>query len=393
MNDCSELAMDGGAPAFPEGPPPWPPADEDVRLALEAAYADGSWGRYDGPHLPRLCEQLRSMHGVEHVLPCSSGTIAVELALRGLKVGPGDEVLLAGYDFAGNFRAVEAVGARPVLVDLAERSWTIDVESLRPALGPHLKALIVSHLHGTLADMPTIVEMARAAGLMVVEDACQTPGAIVCGRIAGMWGDVGIHSFGGSKLLTAGRGGAIITPHADVAQRIRVFSQRGNEAFPLSELQAAVLIPQLAKLAARNQQRAIAVERLVSHLAETPELVALGGSNVDSSPAYYKLGLLYRPACETADAELAARLRQRFIAAAQAEGVAIDEGFRGFFRRSAGRCRSVGELPRARRAAQGTLLVHHPVLLSGPETIDRLAGALHKVATALRNHDAPPSQT
>src|SRR5688572_14356506 len=87
---------------------PWPVRDEAVRDALVRAWADGSWGRYHGPHCEQLRGELSALHHVEHVTLCSSGTVAVELALRGLKVGADDEVILAGYDFPGNFRAIEA---------------------------------------------------------------------------------------------------------------------------------------------------------------------------------------------------------------------------------------------------------------------------------------------
>lgn len=374
-------------PEFPHGPPAWPLPDEEVQAALQAAYADGSWGKYDGPHGVRLADRLRQMHGVEHAILCSSGTIAVELALRGLRIGPGDEVILAAYDFAGNFRAVEAVGARPVLLDLAADSWTLDSNLLPQAIGPRCRAIIVSHLHGTLAEMPRIVEQARSAGLSVIEDACQTPGAVVAGRIAGSWGDVGIHSFGGSKLLTAGRGGALVTAHADVAQRIRIYSQRGNEAFPLSELQAAVLIPQLDKLPQRNERRSAAAARLREGLANTPDIICPAQRQHDSCAAYYKLGMLFRPASDLEERERAAQRRQ-LIAAAQAEGVAIDEGFRGFALRSASRCRVVGPLEHARRAAQGTLLLHHPVLLESDAVIDRVAAAIRKMVGRLRDAEA-----
>ena len=106
---------------------------------------------------------LAQMHGVQHAWLCSSGTIAVELALRGLKVGPGDEVILAAYDFPGNFRAIEAIGARPVLVDLAPGTWTIDVEQVAAAISPRTKAIIVSHLHGSLADMRRLRRIRRRA--------------------------------------------------------------------------------------------------------------------------------------------------------------------------------------------------------------------------------------
>src|SRR5262245_4266095 len=140
MPEDSRLAIDGGEAVLPQGPPAWPCPDKDVRAALEGAYADGSWGRYHGPHGERLQALLCDLCGICHAWLCSSGTIAVELALRGLKVAPGDEVILAAYDFPGNFRAIEAIGARPVLVDLAPETWTLDVEEVRAALSPQTKA-------------------------------------------------------------------------------------------------------------------------------------------------------------------------------------------------------------------------------------------------------------
>src|SRR6185436_10921464 len=241
----------------------WPIPDPDVLAALAAAYQDGSWGRYDGPHCQKLEQALRELNQVEHAFLCSSGTIAVELVLRGLKIGPGDEVILAGYDFPGNFRAVEAVGARPVLVDVTANSWALDISQISLAISPQTKAVIASHLHGTLVDMPGLMNVAQQHNLAVVEDACQVTGAVVQGKPAGSWGDVGVHSFGGSKLLTAGRGGAIVTRREDVLQRIKIFSERGNQAFPRSELQAAVLVPQMPKLAERNKVRWENVQRLV----------------------------------------------------------------------------------------------------------------------------------
>src|SRR5262249_4920495 len=154
------------------------------------------------------------------------------------------------YDFPGNFRAIEAIGARPVLVDLAAGAWTLDVEQVLAAISSQTKAIIVSHLHGSLADMRRLREIADERGLAVVEDACQVPGARVEGKAAGSWGDCGVFSFGGSKLLTAGRGGAVVTNRDEVVQRIKIYCERGNDAFPMSELQAAVLEPQIPLLAA-----------------------------------------------------------------------------------------------------------------------------------------------
>lgn len=386
------LAIDGGKPTLPEGSPGWPSADGEVREALLAALSDGSWGRYRGPHIDRLATALGEFHQSEFVLPCCSGTFAVELALRCLGIGAGYEVLLAGYDYPGNFRAIEAVGARPVLVDVATDNWNVDARALRRALSASnlqpttragatkaqqapapMRAIIVSHLHGGLVPMRGLMQLAEEYKLLVVEDICQCPGATVDGRLAGTWGDCAVISFGGSKLLTAGRGGAVLTRHADAYQRGKIFCEQGNHAFPLSELQAAVLLPQLARLAERNAARLAAVERLTRRVSGMPGLVPLVNA-APGSPVYYKVGWKYNAQA------MGGRSRADFIAAAQAEGVAIDAGFRGFALRGPRRCRIAGDLAECRRAAEACLVLHHPVLLEPPETIERVADALAKVA-------------
>jgi dTDP-4-amino-4,6-dideoxygalactose transaminase len=321
------------------------------------------------------------MHGVPHVWLCSSGTIAVELALRGLKVSSGDEVILAAYDFPGNFRAIEAIGARPVLVDLAPETWSLAVSEAERALTPQTKAVIVSHLHGSLTDMRRLRELADRRGVAIVEDTCQAPGAVIAGRPAGSWGDCGILSFGGSKLLTAGRGGAIFSAREDVVQRIKIFAQRGNDAFPLSELQAAVLIPQIPQLAAANRRRLEAVSMLLAACGDLPQMTPLKlPLDPPDLPAFYKLGWLIAGNDDDCSSPQFEQVRQWLITALQAEGVAIDEGFRGFARRTSQRCRAVGDLNHSRRAAAATVILHHPVLLEPPEVITRVAQAIQKVA-------------
>lgn len=374
---AEELALRGGPPTFPEGPPRWPRTDARIQQALLAAWQDGSWGTYHGPHLPRLVDRLTEQFGVAHALPCSSGTFAVELALRGLGIGPGDEVILAGYDFGGNFRSVEAVGARPVLADIQADGWSLDPASVEQAAGPAVRAIIVSHLHGALAPLAELTELAHRHQWKVVEDICQTPGASVDGRRAGQWGDVAVMSFGGSKLLTAGRGGAILTPAAEVHQRAKIYCERGNHAFPLAELQAAVLLPQLETLAAENEQRSANVARLLAGLAPAKGLRANALPTGADQAAYFKLGWRYQPS------EVGNQSRAAFLAAAQAEGIAIDAGFRGFVRRPASRCRQAGPLEHAQQAVEQTVVLHHPVLLESAATIDRLATGLTKVLSQL----------
>lgn len=369
------LAIEGGPPAAPQGPPSWPLVDDDVQASLQTVYASGDWGRYHGAFTSQLIERLAALHAVPHVLLCSSGTLAVELALRGLKIGEGDEVILAAYDFSGNFRAVESVGARPVLVDISAENWCLTASAVEAALSDRTRAVIVSHLHGGLAPMPALRALADARGLALVEDACQAPGAVVYGRLAGTWGEVGVLSFGGSKLLTAGRGGALLIQQPEVLQCVKIYCERGNHAFPLSELQAAVLPPQLEKLSQRNRERCENALWLIEQCRRFAFLQPLHNPPGAGEPSFYKLAWRYDGTA------LGGRPRDAFLAAVQAEGVAMDVGFQGFVKRPASRCRKVGDLANAAQAAASTVLLHHPILLRPRYELEQVVSALEKIAT------------
>ena len=110
-------ALLGGSPVRPEGPPVWPRRTVETDRVLESLRDSGDWGRYHGPHSARLVAALMHLLQHEHVQLCASGTVAIELALRGCQVGPGDEVILSAYDFKANFTNVVLLGAVPVLVD------------------------------------------------------------------------------------------------------------------------------------------------------------------------------------------------------------------------------------------------------------------------------------
>lgn len=368
-------AILGGIPLRPEGPPAWPPAWEEVMLAVAQSLADNSWGLYHGPNTRLLTERLAAYHEVEFVELCCSGTFAIELALRALQIGAGDEVLLAGYDFIGNFNDIVAVGARPVLIDLDARNWNLNPELIVAAIGPATRAILVSHLHGGVVPMSSVIAIARAQGLAVIEDACQMPGALIEGRKAGTWGDVGVISFGGSKLLTAGRGGALLTSSPEIKQRVQVYCQRGNHAYPLSELQATVLLPQLERLEQRNRQRAANVAQLAARLQHIAGLKLLSNQAPTTLPGYYKLGFQYHPA------EFAGLDREMFVRAARAEGIEFNGGFRAFHLcRSARRWRRAGDLVEATRADANMVVLHHPVLLGTDEAIDQVVDCVGKLS-------------
>ncbi len=373
-------ALLGGSPVCPAGPPDWPTADESIRDALVSAWQSGAWGKYLGGLVEELEQRLTELFHLPHVATCASGTFAVELALRALKVGPGDEVILSAYDYPGNFLSVHAVGALPVLLDVDPDNWNLALDRLADAFSPKTRALLVSHLHGGLVPMPALVKLASARRVAVIEDAAQAPGAWLTDRPVGNWGDVGILSFGGSKLLSAGRGGALLTRRADVAQRARLLLTRaGNRVCPLSELQAAVLLPQLDQLRTRNEQRAEAVRRLQTLLQGVPGLklfrnrTATELSEGKHLAGYYKVGFQY-------EAGAFGLSREQFLAALRAEGIAFDAGFAALHvGRSPSRYRAGGPLSEAERAHSGAVVLHHPVLLGTVEQIEQVARAVRKV--------------
>ncbi len=366
--DC--LAIQGGPAAVTAEIPAWPPAWPEVARSVGAALADGSWGQYHGRPVQEFTEAFAAYLDVPLVWPCSSGTIAVELALRGCGVQPADEVILAGYDFPGNFRAVEAIGARPVLVDVQPAGYVIDLRALPQAINERTRAIIVSHLHGQLADVAAIVKLAESRDLSVVEDACQVPGAIVGGRPAGTTGHAGTFSFGGSKLMTAGRGGAVVTRDESIMQRMRIAAERGNDAWPLSALQAAALVPQLSTLPGENRRRLAAATRLREALSQSALFTTLNDAWDEAwQPAFYKFALQITGEFE----------RQPVLDALCGEGVPVDSGFRGFMRRSLRRCTVCGTLEHATRAAEQTILLHHPCLLGDDPLLDQLIHAFARV--------------
>jgi dTDP-4-amino-4,6-dideoxygalactose transaminase len=258
-------------------------------------------------------------------------------------------------------------------VDVDPANWNVALDRLETAMSPVCKAVVVSHLHGGLVPMRELTAWARERGVRVLEDAAQCPGAVVQGRAAGAWGDAGVISFGGSKLLSAGRGGALLTPHADVWQRARTHALRGNLVCPLSELQAAVLAPQLRKLDERNRQRARNVARLLQQLAGTPGIRPFTQARELGEPGYYKLGFQY-------DAAAFGLPRATLVAAGRAEGVALAEGFPASqVGRSPRRFRAGSALAEAERAHHGCVVLHHPVLLGSAADVDEVGQAIRKI--------------
>ena len=160
----------------------------------------------------------------------NSGTSALHLALLAAGIGPGDEVITVPFTFIATIAAIQYTGARPVLVDIDPRTYTMDPTLIERAITPRTKAIVPVHLYGQPADMDPILELAHARALVTIEDAAQAHGAEYKGRRCGSLGDLAGFSFYPGKNLGAyGEGGAVVTSSSEYAGRVRILRDWGQD--------------------------------------------------------------------------------------------------------------------------------------------------------------------
>ncbi len=184
-----------------------------------------------GPEVAAFEERFASYCNVKHCHAVSSGTSALHLALLAAGVGPGDEVITVSMTFVATTAAILYSGAKPVYVDVDPVTWTMNPALIEAAITPRTKAILPVHLHGLMADMDPIMEIARRHNLVVIEDAAQAHGAEYKGRRAGSVGDLGCFSFYPGKNLGAyGEGGAVVSNNAEFAKRVSLLRDWGQES-------------------------------------------------------------------------------------------------------------------------------------------------------------------
>jgi dTDP-4-amino-4,6-dideoxygalactose transaminase len=184
-----------------------------------------------GSKVAEFEEHFAAFCGAKEAVAVNTGTSALHLALLALDIGPGDEVITVSMTFVATVAAIRYAGARPVFVDIDPVTWTMDPAQLEQAITPRTKAIIPVHLHGRLADMTAIMEIANRRGVPVIEDAAQAHGAEFQGRRAGTFGAIGCFSFyPGKNLGACGEGGGIVTDRPDIAQRLRQMRDWGQSA-------------------------------------------------------------------------------------------------------------------------------------------------------------------
>jgi dTDP-4-amino-4,6-dideoxygalactose transaminase len=248
-----------------------------------------------GPNVRAFDQEFAAFCGVKHAIGVGSGTDAIQLAVRALGISSGDEVITVSHTFFATVEAILYSGARPILVDVDEKTFNIDFAAAAQAITPRTKAIMPVHLYGRTADLRPLLSLAKEKGLQVIEDACQAHGAMLdTGAKAGASGRVSAFSFYCSKNLGAyGEAGSIVTNDDSLATELRSLREHGQSTryyhpvigynARLDEIQAAILRIKLRRLPEWNARR-IAIarhynDRLKGSGVTTPEIPE-GGRHV-----------------------------------------------------------------------------------------------------------------
>ena len=232
-----------------------------------------------GPFVAEFEENFAQYCQCDYAIGVNSGTTALWLALLGLGVKPGDEVITVPNTFIATTEAISFAGAKPVFVDIEENTYNMNPDLLEAAITERTKAIIPVHLFGQIADLDPILSIARKHNLLVIEDACQAHGAEYKGKPAGSLADAGCFSFYPGKNLGAyGEGGAIVTNNSELNHKIRLFRDHGQSQKYYHEIigwnarldgfQGAILNVKLKYLSDWNEARRKNAQRYTELLSE-----------------------------------------------------------------------------------------------------------------------------
>jgi dTDP-4-amino-4,6-dideoxygalactose transaminase len=280
----SELAITGGTPVRSKGWPAWPALDESDVDAVTEVVRHGQVGGFPepGPKAAEFAAGFAAYQGSRHAVVMANGTVTMEVALKALDIGWGDEVIVPALTFAATPYACIAAGALPVFVDVEPDRFTIDCDQLEAAIGPRTRAVMPVHLGQQMCDMDRIMQIAEHHGLRVVEDCAHAHGQRWRDKGAGCIGDFGSFSHQSTKILTAGEGGTLTTQDDRLARRAHSLIDCGRPKddaeqeytfganYRLGELNCALLVRGLERFTAQQEQRAELGDHFESLLAQIP---------------------------------------------------------------------------------------------------------------------------
>lgn len=252
---------------------------EEIRAAIDRVLDSGQY--ILGQEVEAFEHELAGYLGAARAVGVNSGTDALFLSMKALGIGAGDEVIVPSHTATPTVAAVSMAGATPVMVDVEDRYYTIDPARVRAAIGTRTRAVIAVHLYGQAAAIEDLQSVCAEHGVHLIEDCAQAFGAERQGRKLGTIGDVGCFSFFPTKNLGAiGDGGAVVTGHGDIADRLRSIRQYGWDAqriarepgwnSRLDEIQASILRVKLRHIDRDNARRAALARRYDERLAKLP---------------------------------------------------------------------------------------------------------------------------
>jgi len=332
----SKLAINGGTPTVPsELLIPWPQITQRDRELVSEVLDSGILAGAHSYQVKALQEEFAEYLGVNYCIAVNSGTAALHMAVAAAGVGPGDEVITSAFSFLASATAAMHQGAIPVFVDIDPKTHNLDVSQIESKISENTKGIIPVHIQGLPADMEEVLAIAKKYDLVVIEDACQAPGAEYRGRKVGTWGHSAAFSLNKSKNFPAGEGGLFVTNNREFwlkADMVRMFGEQVKEKerrtyvahtlgwnYRMPELTAAIARAQLEKLDwvnAQGQENAAFLSEAISRLpgVEPPYCPP------DRTHIYHKYRVRIHPEKLGFEGP-STELRDKLIIALQAEGV------------------------------------------------------------------------
>ncbi len=259
------------------------PVSEPALSGNEKQYVldclESNWISSNGKYIGAFEKGFADFCGVRHALSCANGTVALHLALLGLGIKPGDEVIVPTLTYVATANAVVYCGAKPVFVDSDPLTWNMAPAEVERAITPQTRAIIIVHIYGCPAEMDALLGIARRHGLYVIEDAAEAHGAEYDQKRVGSFGDVSTFSFYGNKIITTGEGGMVTTNDSTLAARMLQIKGQGMDPqrrywFPIigynyrmTNIEAAIGLAQLEKIDWHIQRRIEIARRYQANLA------------------------------------------------------------------------------------------------------------------------------
>ena len=240
-----------------------------------------------GEYVNKFEESIKNYTGAKNALAVTSGTAAIHLALRVLGIGQGDDVLASSFTFIGSVNAILYQGSNPVFIDSEKESWNLSPKLLNKYLcecEKKPKALILTHLYGQCADIEKIVDICKLHGIYLIEDAAESLGAIYDGKHSGTFGDFGVYSFNGNKILTTSGGGMLISSNAEWIEKAKFYSTQAKEPFihyehleygynyRMSNVLAAIGVAQMEVIEERVAQKRMIFQWYKEFLSDIEEI-------------------------------------------------------------------------------------------------------------------------